>query len=224
LGATRTVSPADSVAPLNGYLIFTSSSQPPDLIGGKYHINIYAPVKGLVIGDASRVEQHDVEPARTIQGDWETLIAQLNARLDALSAQLDRGVDDLKRGQTALYRHVDQAYRDDLARVLVAVQQGRLEQGEMQRALDALRRATRGVLAQGLPMHAELRDAMSDLTQALEHHLSLERKLELSLPLIPLLLDYKVELAAGSAVDVRAVWDKLCRRARDLGRSELGEN
>jgi hypothetical protein len=186
----------------------------PATVEDRYVINYYGPVYGPVVGDEPRVEQHFAAPTRTIEGDWKTLIAQVSARLEGLSAQLGQGVADLKRGQATLYRQVDQAYRDDLARILVAVQQGRLEQGEMQRAMDAIRRAMRAVMARGLPMDDELRAAVADLTEAVESSLRLERKLELTLPLVPLLLDYKIELGVESEVDLHDVWETLRRRAR----------
>ena len=137
------------------------------------------------------------------------------ARLDALSAQLDRGVDDLKRGQAILYRQVDQACREDLARVLVAVQEGRLDQAEMQATFDALHRAMQSIMREGLPMDAELRAAVADLTEAVESHLGLERKLELALPLLPL-LTYKIELGVGSDLDLHDLRDELQARWRRL--------
>jgi len=164
------------------------------------------------IGDEARIEQYFAAPAGTTQGSWEALMAQVTARLDDLSAQLGQGVEDLKRGQTALYRRVDRAYRDDLARILTAVQQGRLEQGEMQATLDALRRAMRTLMERGLPMDVELRAAIAGLTEAVESNLSLERKLELSLPLIPPFLEYKIELAVDTMVDLHDVWDELRER------------
>jgi hypothetical protein len=157
--------------------------------------------------------------------EWETFIAQVVSRLDdlahgqaALSAQLGRGVDDLKRGQAALYRRVDRAYRDDLERILAAVHQGRMEQGEMQATLQALRRAMGAVMQRGLPMDAELRAAVADLTEAVESSLGLEQKLELSLPLIPTFLAYKLELAVDSETDLHDVWDELRERWRRMVR------
>lgn len=181
----------------------------------QYVINVYGRVEGLTIGDAARVEQRFGPPPQTVQGDWEALVAQATARLDALSEQLGQGVDDLKRGQAALYRQADRAYRHDLARILAAVQQGRLEQGEMRATLDALRRAMRFVMDEGLPMDAELRAAVADLTEAVESSLGLERKLELALPLLPL-LTYKIELGVGSEIDLHDLWDELRTRWRRL--------
>jgi hypothetical protein len=193
----------------------TAPFQPQAQAEAKYVINVYGTVAGLTAGDGVRVEQHFGPPVQAVQGDWEALVAQVVARLDALSAQLGQGVDDLKRGQAALYRQADRAYRHDLARILAAVQQGRLEQGEMRATLDALRRAMRVVIDRGLPMDAELRAAMADLTEAVESSLSLERKLELSLPLLPL-LTYKIELGVGSEVDLHDLWNELRTRWRRL--------
>jgi len=194
----------------------TAPPQPPAQAEAKYVINVYGPVEGLTIGDEARVEQRFGTPAQTVQqGDWEALVAQVTARLDVLSAQLGEGVDDLKRGQAALYRQADRAYRHDLARILAAVQQGRLEQGEMRATLDALRRAMRVVMDEGLPMDAELRAAVADLTEGVESSLSLERKLELALPLLPL-LTYKIELGVRSEVDLHDLWNELRTRWRRL--------
>jgi hypothetical protein len=188
------------------------ATRPPAQVEAKYVINVYGSAEGWVIGDGSRVEQDFAAPGGTVQGSWEALIAQVTGQLDVLGEQLDKGVEDLKRGQAALYRQVDEAQREDLARILAAVQQGRLEQGEMSRTLEAVRRAMRAVMEEGPPMDAELRAAMADLREGVESSLSLERKLELTLPLIPMFLAYKMELAVDSVVDLHALWEELRRR------------
>jgi hypothetical protein len=70
-------------------------------------------------------------------------------------------------------------------------------------------------MKEGLPMEAELRAAVADLTEAVESSLSLERKLELSLPLLPL-LTYKIELGVGSEMDLHDLWNELRARWRRL--------
>jgi hypothetical protein len=181
----------------------------------KYTIHVYGPVDGLTIGDGAQVEQHFGVPVQAVEGDWEALIAQITTRLDALSGQMEIGVADLKRGQATLYRQVDQAYRDDLAHILAAVQLSRLDQIEMQATLDTLQHATQAVMDGGLPMNAELRAAVADLSEAVESGLSLQHKLELALPLLPL-LTYKIELGAGSEIDLHDLWDELYARWRRL--------
>jgi hypothetical protein len=181
-----------------------------------YVINVYGPVQGLTIGNGTRVEQRFEAPVQTIQGDWDTLIAQVLSRLDRLSDQLDREIASLKQSQASLYRQVAEADRAGLARVLEAVQQGRLAQGEMLAALTDLRQAMKVVLNRGAPMDPELRAAMQDLIEAVESSLSLDQKLELALPLVPLLLNYKIELTAGSELDLHDLWDELQRRWQQL--------
>lgn len=72
------------------------------------------------------------------------------------------------------------------------------------------------ILNHGVPMDAELRAAVTDLTEAVESSLSLDQKLELALPLVPFLLNYKIELGAGSEVDLHDVADDLGRHWRRL--------
>jgi hypothetical protein len=67
-------------------------------------------------------------------------------------------------------------------------------------------------LNRGLPMDDELRAAITDLTEAVESSMTVDQKLELTLPLVPLLLQYKVELGAGSEVDLHALWEELKAR------------
>jgi hypothetical protein len=148
--------------------------------------------------------------------DWDQFIAQLNTRLDDLSGQLKQGVADLKDGQVALYRQVGPAQREELAQVLAAAQQGRLAQAEMQATLADLRRAMQIILNQGSPMPPELRTAIADLTEAVESSLSLDQKLELALPLVPLLLNYKIELGAGSDLDLHDLVQALQQRWQRL--------
>lgn len=104
-------------------------------------------------------------------------LAQMISRLDALSAQ-----------QT---------------HILAAIQQGRLEQGKIQITLDALRRAIQSVLDSGQLSDVELHDVVADLVEKMESSPTLEHKLELSLPFLPLLLSYTI------GIDLRLLWDNL---------------
>jgi hypothetical protein len=157
-----------------------------------------------------------LEPPETVPVDSEQLSAQLNARLDDLSDQLAQSVAELKRGQAVLYRRVGPARREELAQILAALQQDRLAQAEMQATLVDLRRAMQVILNRGVPMDPELRAAIADLTEAVESSLSLDQKLELALPLVPLLLNYKIELGAGSDLDLHDLWRDLQARWQRL--------
>ena len=86
----------------------------------------------------------------------------------------------------------------------------------MQATLADLRRAMGLALDHALPLEADLRAAIADLTEAVESSLTLDQKLELSLPLVPLLLNYKIELGAGSELDLHALRAELQARWRKL--------
>jgi hypothetical protein len=206
---------------LAGQLAVNPPGQPP--AAPKYNINISGSVAGLTMGDHSQVEQHfgSAAPAGAAEWEahptgWEAHLARLEERLAALSSQLAQGVAGLKRGQMAIYYQLKAGQRDELAQLLAAVQAGRLSQAEMQATLNDLKRAMRVALNRGLPMAPDLRAAIADLTEAVESSLSLDQKLELALPLVPLLLNYKIELAAGSELDLHDLADDLRARWNNL--------
>lgn len=158
----------------------------------------------VTFGDRTQIEQTSMPSP------------EIETRLDEIENTMQSGFSDLKRGQTAIYQRIDGAYREPLARILNEVRLGRIEQGEMTRTLDAIRRALRFIQLAEVDLKAELREAITGVASAVESNLSLQHKLELSLPIIPLFLDYKVELAAGSEVDLNEVKAEIGKRWEEL--------
>ena len=79
--------------------------------------------------------------------------------------------------------------------------------------LNAIRRALKHIQDMGLPVSDEgLEKSLADIYQAINSDFTLQEKLEISLPIIPLLLEYKVELGAG--VDLEGAWKELVRRVK----------
>jgi hypothetical protein len=150
----------------------------------------------------------EAEPAAQSSAAWMRAMIE---RLDTLLT----GQEGLRRGQAAIYAHVGEANREALEAVLEAVQQDRLEQGEMRRTLEAVRRALIALQGRELPaLQADLRRGMDELPAVINSDLTLKNKLELTLPIIPLLLDYKVELEAAAGLDLRQIWENLRHKAR----------
>ncbi len=122
--------------------------------------------------------------------------------------EIKDGINDLKHGQAAIYRKIDRANRDSLEQIISLVQAGRIDQGEMTRTLDAIRRALRLMQSND----AEIMAATQKAKEAVESDLGLEQKLELSLPIIPLFLQYKVELSVNSETDLDAIRQEVLAR------------
>jgi nucleoside phosphorylase len=86
-------------------------------------------------------------------------------------------------------------------------------QREMREMLGGLRRAFINLQARELPaMDQRLREAIAEVTEIVKANADLNTGLELTIPLIPLLLDYKVNLDLGGGLDLRQWWENLRER------------
>jgi hypothetical protein len=146
-------------------------------------------------------------PVRKVQG--------IHEKLDRLL----QGQEGLKQGQGAIYRHVGTTQRQAVAQVLAGLQEARLDDAQVRRelhgTLDAVRRALIHMQAQQLPaLDAEVKRALDEVTEIVCAGVDLRTGLELTVPLIPLLLSYRTTLEAGTGLDLRQVWRNLIDWAR----------
>lgn len=129
-------------------------------------------------------------------------------RIDEMYRGLGDQIDDLKRGQAVIYQRIDGETQHSLDAVLSEVRQGRIEQDQLQRTIDSIRRALKYIQIEGLPVKDEdLKKSLNDIYKAVNSDLTFQQKLELSIPIIPVLLAYKIEL--GASIDLKAVWKEL---------------
>ncbi|MFC1961259.1 toll/interleukin-1 receptor domain-containing protein [Chloroflexota bacterium] len=139
----------------------------------------------------------------------------------AWQARIDAALAALRRGQTAIRSDIRTTHQVQLEQIQAAIQQGRIEQGEIAATTDAIRRALRAMQTASDQMDAQTRRALADLSATLQNTAGVEHKLELTLPIIPALLTYKQEWAVGGQVDLDSAmqalqerWEALLRRAK----------
>jgi hypothetical protein len=133
--------------------------------------------------------------------------------IDRMHADLNKGLSDLKQGQAIIYQKIGTEDQAICEAILAEMRQQRFEQGEMQRMLDAVRRVLRHIQETGLPVaDPAIEQSLADIYQAVNSNLSLGQQLELSVPIIPSLLEYKISLDAG--VDLEAIWKEWVERVR----------
>lgn len=85
--------------------------------------------------------------------------------------------------------------------------------GEMRGMLDGLRRALIDLRGRELPqMSASLRQLIDEVMEVVKADADVNTGLELTMPLIPLLLDYKVNLDLGGGLDLRQWWENLKKK------------
>ncbi len=101
---------------------------------------------------------------------------------------------------------------DKITEILAEIQQQRIEQGEMQSILDAIRRFLVTIQKTGLPTDDATQQRLAKINRAVDSDQSFQQKLEVSLPIIPFLLEYKMEV--GASVDVGAAREELKERLR----------
>lgn len=142
-------------------------------------------------------------------------LAELRAALGELNIQVERlfgHIDQRSLQSVALiYRRIDALDRDLSAAIVELVQQDALTADELDRHLSVLRLALQEVhdhtaliadrqLAEGV-------DAARRLAE--DPSLDAHHKLEVTIPIIPLLLDYKFETELGSRANLVTLWEAL---------------
>ena len=86
---------------------------------------------------------------------------------------------------------------------------------ELRDTLEAVRRALIDLQSRQLPeLDAGTRDVLDEVTEIVRADVDLRTGLELTIPLIPLLLNYKVNLDLGGGLDLRQLWENLLDQAR----------
>lgn len=144
--------------------------------------------------------------------------ADLINRITTLEVNINQKLDDLRRAQAYIYQHIRAADLELVKKIFDEVHQGRIEQAEIEHAVDATRRAMKYILETGIKMSdPKIVELLGDIYQSVNNSLDFEQQFELTLPVIPFLIDYKLKLGAG--VDLDAVWKELISsRKNNMGK------
>jgi len=127
--------------------------------------------------------------------------------LDKKLEELQLGIDGLKRGQGFIYQLLTETRNQELHTVVSLIRQGDIQQDEMKEMLVMVQQALSTLQANQVNLSQEVKEAIANANSALNSETSLQGKLELTLPIIPLLLDYKIELAATDSIDLNKLWE-----------------
>ncbi len=137
------------------------------------------------------VSEAQAEPARQTEPDLAKTLGDIEASLDELKT---------------LVEEWQAAAREDVRHILEAVQQGRIEQGEIAETVKSLRHWARSVQERGLPIDPELRAAVLKMQQPVEGTEGMYNYLHLSLPFVPGLLSIESE------IDLKKLWEEIKAR------------
>lgn len=134
---------------------------------------------------------------------------QVRAILERLE-RLQTGIDDLKRGQAAIYQELGAAQRRTVDELLAGLRGSSAALSELRGTLDAVRRSLIDLQGRQLPeLDANVRRVLDQVSEVVYAETDLHTGLELTIPLIPMLLNYNLNLDLGGGLDLRQVWENL---------------
>ena len=127
---------------------------------------------------------------------WKS-IKSSEQQISDLQEAVMNGFSELKQSQSTLV-----SIQEDFSQVLDAIHNGQIEQGEMNLTLDAVRRAIKFMQKQNTTLSKELKEQVTKASEIVESKIDLRQKVELTIPILPLLLNYKAEFGIASDVDL----------------------
>lgn len=151
---------------------------------------------------SARVGQLDSERDATPPQTFEALV---ESKLDALLS----GQAEIRTGLRVVYQRMSSEDRDVLVKVLKALENGRGEQAEIARMVSSLRRWAKHIQQTAGSTDQNLREALNTLEQPIEDTGGVYQYLEASLPLIPGILTYKLEIGSEHRLRLRDLWKEI---------------
>jgi nucleoside phosphorylase len=170
-------------------------------------------MRGSTVGEQKFINGDYIDNSTTTI--YEGMSPSVDAKLDRLLA----GQDDLKRGVAAVYNGLTKSKQQTVDEVLAGLRAMRLDDAEsareMRGMLDAIRRGLIHLQSRQLPeLSAEVRSTLKEVTEVVRVETDVKNGLEWTIPLIPALLNYKINVDLGGGLDLRQWWENLLARIR----------
>ena len=162
--------------------------------------------------------QLDKNPSASTSQEY--VKTDLDKNLAEIKEELKRGFDDIKRGQDDIQHILSTGRKEEIRSIIELIRAGIVSQEEMGHTLQIIQDSLVILQENDEELSTEVRAAIAQAKSALNSEMGLQGKLELTLPIIPAILDYKVEFAASDTVDLnqffensRTWWNSLTKRA-----------
>lgn len=140
----------------------------------------------------------------------------IQAELADIQKTVETGFSDMRQGQSDLLAQINRENRQLTEAILERIQLGRIEQAEMASVVNATARLLQLLRAESELWNAQMLSTIEQANNAIEGELDLHNKLELTLPIIPFLLAYKIELDGIIGADVSAALGTFQRLLKNL--------
>ncbi len=148
---------------------------------------------------------------------------ELIARLDVLEQRLDYLLAgqaalhaDVRRGFALLYQQLDKLEQEAVREIMVAIRARRLSDAEVAQWMVDIRQAIALLGPATTQQEPMLALALDDMRATVESELEIQSKLELSIPLIPFLLSYRLDVGVEVEMPLRQLKERVAGRWRAL--------
>lgn len=149
-----------------------------------------------------------------VEGYFQFLLGEISKRWSPIKSSEQRiselhevvlnGFSELKQSQSTLIN-----IQEKLSQVFGAIQNGQIEQSEMNRTLDAVRRALRYMQKQDITLSKEVTEQVRQANEIVDSKIDLQQKIELTIPILPLFLSYKAEFGVAVDFDLESLYKEI---------------
>ena len=141
------------------------------------------------------------------------IIRTLEVRVEGLEEQMQTSFEEIIDTQKQIRGLMNQSDRSIVDQIVKAIQQDKMSKNEMAETLSIIQNAIEMVLLQNRQASGDLKQLIENMeTEGLSSEMSLEHKIEATIPLLPFFLQYKTEFAVKDSVDMQALWDEMKQR------------
>jgi hypothetical protein len=136
------------------------------------------------------------------------ITSQLLIRIDMMRTELGTKLDEIKQGQSILYKYIDKKSQSTINTILGKIDDGKIDHELLVDATNSVQTILKYIQAKdNSKLEKEVIEALSNINNSMHIEIPLRQKIEFTIPLIPLLIEYKLEI--GTGVDLKGLWQKL---------------
>ncbi len=188
------------------------------LTWGESNTNDFAPLINSVKSaiELSRIpNSHEEKLEKYVSA----LLTTMAGNFEEIKQILGSGFYDIKRSQAIIHNLISKTNYETLMNIQESIKLARIEQSEILRTLDAIRRVLKILQSTTSVNNEQTREIITNANAIIESNLGIQQKVELTLPIIPYFLDYKFELATGSNANINALIEQIKQQWQVLERN-----
>lgn len=136
------------------------------------------------------------------------VLRHLMSNLEQLGSDSSLELGTVHASLSQIYASVAREHAAELTRILDQLSSNAADNDQMIATLQRMEEVLTNLKMRG-DLRPDLNNVVQDVQRTIQSNISLQQKLELSIPIIPFLLDYKAEVLLGSQDTARELWGNI---------------